>query len=55
MAAGRCRGPKTRRERDLKPANYYQACVFAWNAYREGKSLTTIKCDTKKGLLPIHE
>jgi hypothetical protein len=29
--------PKTRRERDLKPANYYQAC--AWNAYREGKAL----------------
>jgi hypothetical protein len=47
--------PKTRRERDLKPANYYQACVFAWNAYREGKSLTSIKFDTKKGLLPIHE
>ncbi len=41
--------------RDMKPGNYYQAVVYAWNAFREGKSLTTIKFDTKKGLLPIHE
>jgi hypothetical protein len=45
--------PKSRR--DLKPAMYYQGVVFAWNAFREGKTPTSIKYDTKKGLLPIHE
>ncbi len=45
--------PKSRR--DLKPGNYYQAVVYCWNAFREGKSLTSVKYDTRKGLLPIHE
>ena len=35
---------------DLKPANYYQGCIYAWNAYREGRALTRISHDPKKGL-----
>jgi len=34
----------------MKPANYYQGCIYAWNAYREEKALTAIKHDVKKGL-----
>jgi hypothetical protein len=33
----------------LKPANFYQGCIFAWNAHREEKSVKDIKSDTKKG------
>lgn len=36
----------------LKPGNYYQGCLFAWNAQREGKSLKDIKHDTRKGFYP---
>jgi hypothetical protein len=33
-----------------KPGDYYQACIFAWNAYREDKSIKTIRAfDAKKG------
>jgi hypothetical protein len=42
-------------KRELKPAHFYQGCVFAWNAYREGKTITSIKFDTKKGLLAVNE
>src|SRR5262249_36725720 len=45
------RGAKT----EVKPANLYQGCVFAWNAYREGKTISTIKFDTKKGLYAVSE
>lgn len=41
--------------RDLKPGNYYQACIYAWNAHRDSKTITSIKHDTKKGMLPISE
>jgi hypothetical protein len=34
----------------MLPGNFYQGCVFAWNAYRDGKSLSNIKYDSKKGL-----
>jgi hypothetical protein len=40
---------------ELKPANLYQGCVHAWNAYREGKTIQTIKCDARKGLYDVHE
>ena len=40
---------------ELKPANLYQGCIFAWNAFREGKTITAIKYDTKKGLYPVNE
>jgi hypothetical protein len=45
------RGAKT----EVKPANLYQGCVFAWNAYREGKTISSIKFDTKKGLYTASE
>lgn len=31
-----------------KPAQYYQGCIYAWNASREEKQIKDIKCDTKK-------
>ena len=42
-----------KRKADLKPANFYQAAVYAWNAYREEKPLNSVKCDTKKGLYAL--
>lgn len=38
----------------LKPAQYYQGCIYAWNAYREGKTINNIKADTRKALLVPH-
>lgn len=35
----------------IKPAHFYQGCVYAWNAYREEKSIKDIRSDTKKGFL----
>ena len=40
---------------EVKPANLYQGCIFAWNAYRDGKSISAIKFDTRKGLLAVNE
>jgi hypothetical protein len=40
---------------ELKPANLYQGCIFAWNAHREGKTIQTIRFDAKKGLYDVHE
>jgi len=37
----------------LKPGNFYQASIYAWNAFREDKPLTSVKYDTKKGLYSI--
>jgi hypothetical protein len=37
----------------LKPANFYQGCVYAWNAFREGKNLKDIRFDTRKGFFPV--
>jgi hypothetical protein len=34
----------------LVPANYYQGCIYAWNAYREGRAISAIKYKTDKGL-----
>ena len=33
----------------------YQACIYAWNASREGKRITSIKYDVKKHVSPIRE
>jgi hypothetical protein len=38
---------------DLKPGNLYQAAVYAWNAFREGKTITSVKYDTKKGFYTV--
>lgn len=35
---------------ELKPAQYYQGCIYAWNAYREEKAIKDIKADTRKAL-----
>jgi hypothetical protein len=40
---------------DISPAGLFQGCVFAWNAFREHKTITGIKHDTKKGLLSVRE
>ena len=40
---------------DLSPANLYQASVYAWNAHRENKTITSVKYDTKKGLYAVSE
>jgi hypothetical protein len=47
------------KEKDMKqppkPAHYYQAGIFAWNAHREGKTVPSIKIDTKKSwLTPVN-
>jgi hypothetical protein len=38
---------------DLKAGNFYQACIYAWNAFREDKTITSVKYDTKKGLYAV--
>ena len=38
---------------DLKPADFYQACIYAWNAYRDDKTIISVKYDTKKGLYAV--
>lgn len=38
----------------LKPAHLYQGCIYAWNAFRDHKSIKEVRCDPKKGL-SIHE
>jgi hypothetical protein len=45
----------SKREQNLKPANYYQGCIYAWNAHREGKTIKDIKFDSKKGFLKVVE
>ncbi len=33
---------------DLKPAEFYQGCIYAWNAYRDGKPIKDVRHDTRK-------
>ena len=40
-----------KRRLGLKPGNYYQACIYAWNGYRDGKTLKDIRYRVDKGLL----
>jgi hypothetical protein len=42
-----------KRKLELKLPNFYQASVYAWNAFREGKTITTVKYDTKKGFYAV--
>jgi hypothetical protein len=37
----------------LGGGNYYQACIFVWNAFRKGKAIKTLKWDTKSGLFEL--
>lgn len=46
--------PKPRRRALLSEGNYYQGCVFAWNAFRDGKAtIEKINYDTKKGYFEV--
>jgi hypothetical protein len=36
-------------------SNFYQGCVYAWNAAREGKRISNIKFEVKKNVTPIRE
>jgi hypothetical protein len=39
-----------------KPAEFYNGCIFAWNAYRRGDtSISKIKYDTSKGMFDALE
>jgi len=40
-------------KKDLKPASYYQGSIFAWNAYREDKTIKDIKYDVRKGFARV--
>jgi hypothetical protein len=40
---------------DMKPGNFYQGCIYAWNAYRAEKTIPNIKYDYKKGFLKAAE
>jgi hypothetical protein len=42
LAQEPCRGEKAGTEG--------QACIYAWNAYRDGKTIQAIKYDVKKGM-----
>ena len=35
--------------------NHYQGCVYAWNAAREGKTISSVKFEVKKNVAPIRE
>lgn len=37
------------------PANLYQGCIYAWNAYRDGKSIPAIRDTIVKNFFTIHE
>ena len=37
------------------PVNLYQGCIYAWNAYRDNRAITSIKDDIKKNFYTIHE
>lgn len=38
------------REEKMKPADYYQGCIYAYNAFFEGKTIRDIRHEWKKGL-----
>ena len=44
---------RTRGRQELKAGNFYQASIYAWNAFREDKTITTVKYDTKKGFYAV--
>jgi hypothetical protein len=39
----------------LKPGNFYQGCIYGWNAFREGKTIKTIKFGVEKGWLEAND
>ncbi len=41
--------PDEKKDKAIKAGNLYQGCIFAWNAFREGKTIKAIKYDVSKG------
>jgi len=39
----------------LGAGNYFQACINAWNAHIDGKSLSTVRYEVKKNFAPIRD
>jgi Protein of unknown function (DUF1348) len=48
------RDPHRGQEED-RPKTGESVSGYAWNAYREGKTITSVKYDTKKGLHTVAE
>lgn len=38
---------------ELKPAEYYQGCIYGWNAFRQAKDIKDIKATHKSWLKPV--
>jgi hypothetical protein len=51
------REEKPNHKTEIKPGEYYQGCIFAWNAYRSGKVLKDgkINHDVSKGFHAVAE
>lgn len=41
---------KEKKTGEMKPANWYSGCIYAWNAYRKGKQIESIVWDVKKAI-----
>jgi len=39
--------------RGVKPDNIFEGCVYSWNAYRKGRSITSIRYDADRGFSEI--
>ena len=42
-------------EDTMKQAYHYQGCIYAWNAFRENRSIKDIRFSTSKGLYTPHD
>ena len=49
------RAPSERKVKRPSLKSLYQGCIYAWNAWRENKRITTIRFDVKKNFLTVHE
>jgi hypothetical protein len=44
-----------RRKIAVKPGNFWQGCIYGWNAHRGGKQISKINFDTQKGFLEVNQ
>jgi hypothetical protein len=42
-------------EDTMKASYHYQGCIYAWNAFREGKIIKEVRFNTSKGLYTPHD
>lgn len=49
LHAARDRMLREQSKMKIKPASYFQACIYAWNACREERRLKDVRYDIKKG------